>query len=86
MSGLSEMQAKRLAATLAVQAKDGNTDVPEFQEGLVKYAAYQQQQRAKGIANTRRQALCPARSTHRRLAEEAARSGLTRAGRARGHA
>ena len=33
MSGLSEMQAKRLAATLAVQAKDGNTDVEAGLEG-----------------------------------------------------
>lgn len=48
MSGLSDMQAKRLAARLTMQAKDGSTDTQGFREDLLKYHAYQQEQRAAG--------------------------------------
>ena len=48
MSGLSDMQAKRLAAGLAKQVTDGSTDQEEFKQDLIKYHAYQQEQRAAG--------------------------------------
>ena len=48
MSGLSDMQAKRLAEKLATQVAAGHTDTSEFQQGLRQYHTYQDEQRAAG--------------------------------------
>ena len=48
MSGLSDMQAKRLAEKLAKDVAAGHTDTSEFQHGLRQYHTYQEEQRAAG--------------------------------------
>ena len=49
MSGLSDMQAKRLVEALAKRLTTGRTDSFEFQQGLRQYHTYQAEQRDAGI-------------------------------------
>ena len=53
MSGLSDMQAKRLAEKLAKDVAAGHTDTSEFQHGLRQYHTYQEEQRAAGKRRAR---------------------------------